>query len=454
MAKWGWLLIGALAAAAPAPLARAQSPGQPRLLPGGDSEGNEPESFELPPASRLTSPEARPQQKWTRPPISGAARPRPLPAPSMTPAPAVQRAGSLGSVAPHVSLETSDPEARPLAAQSTSAGDGNAMVAHAYEMSLQAKTEEAYTETIELCRSGLHAGVAGARAAYARRLMAWSHNRRGELRATAGQDDAAFEDFDAAVDLDGNAWRAVHNRGVSYAGQGKTAEALADFTRTIELNSEYGLAYFNRGEMRYDLGEFEAALDDYDTAARVLPDDAGILNSRGHAHYKLTHYKQAVADFNATLRLDPGSAAAYVNRGDVYADMGFFAEAAKDYQSAIRIRPEMGRAYQSAAWLMATCPKEKFRDANESVKAAQKALELDGEDDYRYVATLAAALASAGRFDVAERAQRAAVEGAPAELRPIQQQRLALYHSHKPFRTTLPESQSRLSGQIRNAPRR
>jgi tetratricopeptide (TPR) repeat protein len=329
---------------------------------------------------------------------------------------------------------------------------GKPLVLQAYAKSRTAKEESGFTETIDFCRDAMQAGVKPATATYVHQLMSWAHNRRGEIQAAAERDDQAFHDFDAAVELDSTSWRALHNRGVSYAVLGQSGKALADFNRAIELNPDFATAYFNRGETRYESGDFEAALADYDTAARLLPDDAGVFNSRGHAHFRMGHFTQAVADFNRTLKLDPKSAAAYLNRGDAYAAMGNYGAAAHDYDASIRIRPDLGRAHQSMAWLLATCPDPKFRNPAQAVVAAKIAIELDGQEDHRYLATLAAALANAGKFDAAERVQRQAVRGAPAKLRPTQEKRLALYHSHKPFRTGSQEAPRSTDREVRNVP--
>jgi tetratricopeptide (TPR) repeat protein len=312
---------------------------------------------------------------------------------------------------------------------------GKPLVLEAYNKSRSAKDDATLSETIDLCRDGLQAGLNSAASEYARQLMSWAHNRRGEIHAAAGRDSQAFDDFDAAVELDAKSWRALHNRGVSYAVLGKSDKAMADFNQSIEVNKEFPIAYFNRAETRYEAGDYQAALGDYDQAIKLLPTDGAALNSRGHTHFRLGNFKQAINDFNATLKVDPKSAAALLNRGDVYAAMGNHGAAAHDYDAAIRMRPDLGRAHQSMAWLLATCPDPRFRNASQAITAAKLAIELDGDDDHRYLATLAAAMANAGRYEAAERIQRQAIRGTPTKLRPTQEKRLTLYRSHQPFRT-------------------
>jgi tetratricopeptide (TPR) repeat protein len=269
---------------------------------------------------------------------------------------------------------------------------------------------------------------------YARRLMAWAHNRRGEVRAEADEQETALEDFEAAVSLDDSKWRYVHNRGVSHATLGHYPKAIADFNQTLKMNPNYSNAYFNRGELRYEEHDFVGAIGDYTQAIKLDPRDGTAYNSRGHAHYRLHEFREALADYHQAVRLDPTNAAAYTNRGDMYADFGRWANATSDYRTAMKLNPSLGRAYQSAAWLLATCPEEAFRSTNGAMLAARKAVELDGETDYRYLETLAAAEANAGYFGDAIDTQAGALAIAPADYRQSAESRLRLYQRRTAYR--------------------
>jgi tetratricopeptide (TPR) repeat protein len=304
----------------------------------------------------------------------------------------------------------------------------------AYSKSKTASDERGYTEVIDLAREAMQAGLKGDNAAYARQLMAWGHNRRGEVRAKIGKEKEALEDFQAAIELDGNLWRAIHNRGVSYATLGDYQHAVEDFNRTLELNPRYPNAWFNRGELRYEQRDFQGAVSDYSQAIQLAPGDAAAYNSRGHAYYRLGQYRSALRDYSSAVGLEPRNAAAYTNRGDAYADQGYYAQAADDYRTAVQFDEKLGRAYQSAAWLMATCPQEQYRNAELALESAQKAIELDGDADYRYLETLAAAQASAGKFDEAQETQKRVIKLAPKSDAERHQARLELYRRGVPYR--------------------
>jgi tetratricopeptide (TPR) repeat protein len=167
------------------------------------------------------------------------------------------------------------------------------------------------------------------------------------------------------------------------------------------------------------------------------------LTSRGFAQYSRGDNRSAMRDYNQALQIDPNNAEAYTHRGDAQADQGQFAQAVADYQAAVRVDPQFGRAYLSSAWLRATCPVSQFRHTEVALRNAQMAIDLDGEYDYRYIDTLAAAQANAGEFEDAKATQARAIERAEQQQVSSQvigrmQERLQLYESGRPYRDVRP----------------
>ena len=115
--------------------------------------------------------------------------------------------------------------------------------------------------------------------------------------------------------------------------------------------------------------------------------------------------------------------------------MGNWRQAATDFQHAVKLDKSLGRAYQSAAWLMATCPDKTIQNRDLALKAASRAIKLDGRSDYRYLDTAAAALANAGGYDEAIKYLQQALENSPPpEVLPDLQDRMATYQAGRPFR--------------------
>jgi tetratricopeptide (TPR) repeat protein len=307
-------------------------------------------------------------------------------------------------------------------------------IRNAYKKSQAATTADAFAEVIALCDEGLQKGAQGESAAYAKKLSGWAHYKRGLKSSEAGNEREAIQDFDVAINLDPGLWRAMHNRAISKANLGDKKGAMTDFDRTVRINPNYANAWFNRAMLKYDLDDFMGAVQDYSQAINLQPRDAEFYNNRGHALYRMGQLRDALRDYDRAVQMDPENTEALLNRGDAYREQGMFGPAASDYRDAVRLNPKFGRAYQCTAWLMATCPDQRFRDADRGVAAAQKAIELDGDKDYRYLDTLAAAQANAGQFDDAKATIERAIKKAPPKVASQLTQRQSLYGNGQAYR--------------------
>ncbi len=339
----------------------------------------------------------------------------------------------------------------PGATPTLSAGDRS--INDAYQKSKTAATLEDYGQIVSMCQAGIDHEATPERTAYAKKLSDWAgarvHNKQGEKEVANGDEKAALKEFEAAVALDSNFWRALHNRGVSRAGAGNAKDALADFEAVIKLNPNYANAWFNRGELKYAKNDFAGALDDYNQAIQLQPNDPGFYSSRGHAKYHLGRANEAMIDYNRAVQLEPNNAAWLVDRGEAFREQAQYQAAAADYRDAIRLNPKFGRAYLGAAWLMATCPDARFRESDKAISAAQKAIDLDGDKDYRYLDTLAAAQANAGQFDAAKKSVNQALAIVPPKEMPQVRQRSDLYESGRAYREGAPPEQVRAAAAIR-----
>jgi tetratricopeptide (TPR) repeat protein len=151
----------------------------------------------------------------------------------------------------------------------------------------------------------------------------------------------------------------------------------------------------------------------------------------------LRQFQPALDDYNQAVKMSPKNPESYANRGDAFRALGQWESAAADFRQAIQIDSKFGRAYQSASWLMATCPDQRYRNADLAVRAAERAIQLDGSQDYIYLDTLAAAYANDGQFPKAQNTIRQAIQLAPKENVGPLKHRLDLYLAQRPFRQTM-----------------
>jgi len=312
---------------------------------------------------------------------------------------------------------------------------GDRYVLSAYKQSKSAQTRAEYSEIISLCQQGIRAGLSEKLEGYAPQLLGWAYNRRGELLVEQGHESIALDDFEAAVQSDPNRWRALHNRGVSYATLGRYEEAIEDFNLTLELNPRFADAFFNRGEVRYQLGQYDVAVKDYSRAIELAADEADYYNGRGHAYYRLGRVEEATRDYSMAIRYEPRHAGALTNRADLYTDTGQYEKAVGDYRAAIRANPQFARAYLSAAWLMATCPLAEFRSVEGALDALESAERAGAPRDFQFLATLAAAQANAADYKQAELTLTEAIQSAPAAATKHFYTQLGYYRQRRPFRS-------------------
>jgi tetratricopeptide (TPR) repeat protein len=368
--------------------------------------------------------------------------------------PAVQRRPQ--TFAPRAT--TARPAAAPVA-ESISPREVLASLNEAYRLSQTSQKEEDFSRIIEICTAAGEAELGEQEAQYARDLLAWAYNRRGEtISSTAAElaqvgreeesaqlDAQALEDFTAAVEVDPTRWKAIHNRGVNYGLLGRHDEALADFTRVLELKPDYANAWFNRGEVHLEMGRYPAAAQDYSAALERVTTDAAAYFGRARAHAFMKQHEEALADFSQAMELEPTLPEDRIERGELHMRLADWKSAAADFRRAIELDPTSSRAYRSAAWLMATCPEAKYRHAKLALEAAEKAIALaedEGTLDFTYLDTLAAASANAGEYAEAHDLLREALAQAPSAARESLKQRLASYTSDQPFRMRGKESGS------------
>jgi tetratricopeptide (TPR) repeat protein len=101
-------------------------------------------------------------------------------------------------------------------------------------------------------------------------IFADIYNDRGLARLQLQDLKAAMLDFDMAISLNSNDYRAYFNRGCACGRNGDDFGALRDFSEVIRLKPSYALAYLNRGVARHRLGYHEGAIADLQKASQYF----------------------------------------------------------------------------------------------------------------------------------------------------------------------------------------
>jgi Flp pilus assembly protein TadD len=299
-----------------------------------------------------------------------------------------------------------------------------------------------------------------------------ARNNLGIALGEAGRIAEAIEHFQQAIRLKPDDAGSYNNLGLALASSGRQPEAIEQYQHAIRLKPGYATAHNNLGNSLLNCGRVPEAIDHYQEAVRLKPDDAAAYNNLGLAMIKSGRLSEAIEQYHMLLRLEPGLPEAHYNVALALARTDRLLEAIAHLQQALRLRPdypeaqhnlilalshggrvreavdlalevvkqapEQPQVHHFVAWLIATHePTDGVAPAT-AVELAQRACILAGQRDIDYLDTLAAAYASAGRFNeavtTAKEAWQMAQSAGQNSLAEEIHMRLQLYRDRKPYR--------------------
>lgn len=216
--------------------------------------------------------------------------------------------------------------------------------------------------------------------------------------------------FNEAVSLKPDLPNAHYNLGVALQRSGEVDRALAAYRRVIELQAAHPGAHGNTGGILQERGQLDEAAEHYLAALKVLPHSA---------------------DLNAAL-------------GEIDRRRGRLDEAMARYQAAEKASRGRSAVLAGMAWVLAVHPDAAVRKPDQAVRLAEQAAGLTNHRDAAILDILAAAYASAGRFEEAVKTERSSIAFAAAsgmiDLARQGRARLELYLQGKAYLQAVPAS--------------
>jgi tetratricopeptide (TPR) repeat protein len=291
----------------------------------------------------------------------------------------------------------------------------------------------------------------------------------GRVLAEHGQLDLALARYRAALAIDSTPGPLYLDLGVALEQKGQTNEAITMLRRGCEAQPWAGQYLSHLGGLLWKVGRSEEALEKYEAAVkarpdlvdpqynlglclarfgrwseaiphfaaavRLKPDDTEARASLGEALLRQGRGVEAETQFREWVRLDPTNAGAHqaLARSLVHQDR--LSEALDQFRRAVELRPDWPEALNGLAWLLATLPQAELRNGPEAVRLAERACALTGTNDIRFLSTLDAAYAQAGRFSeavrTAHRVKDLAEAASQQEIAQAAQERLARYEKQQ-----------------------
>jgi len=122
---------------------------------------------------------------------------------------------------------------------------------------------------------------------------------------------------------------------------------------------------------------------------------------------------EAIALLLDLQALEPGDYIAHLSLGNAYRQAGRADEALVEYREASRVRPDVHGPFERMAWIHATHPDPKIRDAAKAMAFAERAAGITQGGDPAVRETLAAAYAANGQFERAAAVVEATIAALP-----------------------------------------
>jgi protein O-mannosyl-transferase len=225
-----------------------------------------------------------------------------------------------------------------------------------------------------------------------------ARNCWGSLLLRQGKSAEAMEQYRAALALNPNLAEAHSNLGLALAGAGQTREAMASYEIALTLNPDLLSAHFGLAILKESLGQLEAATAHWAAAVEKSPSLAGAREQMGMLLAKQGKLTEALPHLAEAVRLQPENARLHAQHGLVLDQLGQTAAAVAAYRQAVTLGTTQPEVWNNLSWILATHPAADLRAPAEAVQLGEKACQITEHREVRFLGTLAAAYAAAGRF--------------------------------------------------------
>ena len=227
--------------------------------------------------------------------------------------------------------------------------------------------------------------------------------QRGRVNLLAGDAKAALADAEAALKITPDMPEALLLRSQARQLTGDKRGALADVDLLLERFPKAPMALRARIAYLIDDDRAKDALRDLERLQALEPTDSNIALQMAVVHHSQKNHAETIAITDKLLKADPANWRALRLRGDAYLSQGNQASAIKDYDAALKVEPKEPGLLNNLAWVLATSPDDKLRDAERARELAELACEATQYKMPHIISTLGAAYAEAGDFDGAKK---------------------------------------------------
>ena len=264
-----------------------------------------------------------------------------------------------------------------------------------------------------------------------------AHLGLGTVLLLLGQRQEAFLHLGEAVRIGPDAAEAHQLLGYALSTAGQTEAAIRHWQRALALAPDQPAVRLQLATALIETGRVDEAETYLQELAATDPTNPAVLTARGMLRLRQGRFREALHDLTAAVRRRDDMPRAHLYLGTVRNQLGMTEQAVAAFRRAIELRPDFPQALNNLAWIYATAQDDEHRRPKQAVELAERAVQLTGRGNPSLLDTLAAAYATAGRFDDAVATAREAMQLAQSTgatpLAASLRERLELYEQGKPY---------------------
>jgi len=205
--------------------------------------------------------------------------------------------------------------------------------------------------------------------------LAAAYTMRGIIYKRAGRNEDALKEFQHALEIDQEDYKALRELAEAYENLGRQEEAEKTYEKYIDLKPSYWVGYSLLGYNYYRQGRYEAAEKMYRKSTRLMMENVNDYNNLMAIYYWLGQFELAENAFEKSIAIKPDEYT-YANMGTLYFYQRRYADALAMYEKAIELGENSFLIWANLAESYGYTPGYKEK----TLEAYQRAIELGKEE--------------------------------------------------------------------------
>jgi tetratricopeptide (TPR) repeat protein len=222
-----------------------------------------------------------------------------------------------------------------------------------------------------------------------------------------------------AVSAVASCGRAVSPAALKHAAEGQRLydlmqydDAIKEYNEAVKIQPSFALAYLGIGRSLAETGKFDEALRQYKTALDLDPRNSEIMYEIARAYIEKGLGDEGLLMLEKAKDRDGDNAKLFLYRGIYYYNNMQYAPAIDEFMKAVKEDKKSPEPYIKLSVLYTSAKNPSYQNGEKAVEYAEKAVDL-APDSLKALDTLANAYFFAGRYDLAEKTAKRALEKSP-----------------------------------------